>query len=137
MLLWFKDLINVTNEVTVHRHNVSTLLSSALIRGDLNAATRGPFIRSLISFKKPPGCHMNFNISPFLFQQCSETNTHMQAGISQLYNTKIIPAHFYAKHVFSFAERSSLLWLQEIHQSYRQRFINYNSRLPFLARCDV
>ena len=52
MLLWFKDLMNVTNEVTVHRHNVSTLLSSALIRGDLNAATRGPFIRSLISFKK-------------------------------------------------------------------------------------
>ena len=40
--------MNVTNEVTVHRHNVSTLL----IRGDLNAATRGPFIRSLISFKK-------------------------------------------------------------------------------------
>ena len=44
MLLWFTDLINVTEEVTIHRPNVSTLLSSAFIRGDLNAATRGPFI---------------------------------------------------------------------------------------------
>ena len=37
-------LVNVTEEVTIHRPNVSTLLSSAFIRGDLNAATRGPFI---------------------------------------------------------------------------------------------
>ena len=44
MLLWFADLMNVTEEVTIHRPNVSTLLSSAFIRGDLNAATRGPFI---------------------------------------------------------------------------------------------
>ena len=44
MLLWFSDLMNVTEEVTIHRPNVSTLLSSAFIRGDLNAATRGPFI---------------------------------------------------------------------------------------------
>ena len=43
-LLWFADLMNVTEEVTIHRPNVSTLLSSAFIRGDLNAATRGPFI---------------------------------------------------------------------------------------------
>ena len=43
-LLWFVDLMNVTEEVTIHRPNVSTLLSSAFIRGDLNAATRGPFI---------------------------------------------------------------------------------------------
>ena len=49
MLLWFKDLMNVTKEVTIHRPSVSTLLSSAFIRGDPNAATRGPFIRSLIS----------------------------------------------------------------------------------------
>ena len=49
MLLWCTDLMNVTEEVTIHRPNVSTLLSSAFIRGDLNAATRGPFIRSLIS----------------------------------------------------------------------------------------
>ena len=26
----------------------------------------------------PPGCHVNFNISPFLFQRCSETNTQVQ-----------------------------------------------------------
>ena len=43
MLLWFTDLMNVNEEVTIHRPNVSTLLSSAFIRGDLNAATRGPF----------------------------------------------------------------------------------------------
>ena len=48
-LHWFADLMNVTEEVTIHRPNVSTLLSSAFIRGDLNAATRGPFIQSLIS----------------------------------------------------------------------------------------
>ena len=49
MLLWFTDLMNVTEEVTIDRPNVPTLLSSAFIRRDLNAATRGPFIRSLIS----------------------------------------------------------------------------------------
>ena len=49
MLLWFTDLMNVTEEVTIHRPNVSTLLSSAFIRGDLNAATRGLFIWSLSS----------------------------------------------------------------------------------------
>ena len=49
VLLWFTDLMNVTEEVTIHRPNVSTLLSSAFIRGDLNTTTRGPFIRSLIS----------------------------------------------------------------------------------------
>ena len=40
----FTDLINVTEELTIHRPNVSTLLSSAFIRGDLNAAKRGPFM---------------------------------------------------------------------------------------------
>ena len=44
MLHWFADLMNVTEEVIIHRPNVSTLLSSAFIRDDLNAATRGPFI---------------------------------------------------------------------------------------------
>ena len=44
MLLWFTDLMNVTEEVTIHRPNVSTLLSSAFVSGDLNTATRGPFI---------------------------------------------------------------------------------------------
>ena len=44
MLFWFADLMNVTEEVSIHRPNASTLLSSAFIRGDLNATTRGPFI---------------------------------------------------------------------------------------------
>ena len=44
MLLWFEDLMNVTEEDTIHRPNVSTLLSSAFIRGDVDAVTRGPFI---------------------------------------------------------------------------------------------
>ena len=35
MLLWFADLMNVTEEVTIHRPNVSTLLSTAFIRGQL------------------------------------------------------------------------------------------------------
>ena len=38
MLLWFTDLMKVTEEVIIHRPNVSTLLSSTFIRGDLNAA---------------------------------------------------------------------------------------------------
>ena len=42
MLHWFADLMNVTEEVIIHRPNVSTLLSSAFIRRDLNAVTRGP-----------------------------------------------------------------------------------------------
>ena len=36
MLLWFTDLMNVTEEVTIHRPNVSTLLSNAFIRGEMN-----------------------------------------------------------------------------------------------------
>ena len=36
-------------EVTIHRSTVSTLLSSAFIKGDLIFAQRGPFTRSLIS----------------------------------------------------------------------------------------
>ena len=44
MPLWLADLMNVTEEVTIHRPNVSTLLSSAFIIGDLDAATRGPLI---------------------------------------------------------------------------------------------
>ena len=38
MLLWFVDLMNVTEEVTIHRPNVLTLLFTPFIRGDLNAA---------------------------------------------------------------------------------------------------
>ena len=49
MLLWFKDLINVTEEVAIRKPNVSTLLSNAFFSGDLNAATKGPLIRSLIN----------------------------------------------------------------------------------------
>ena len=49
MLLWFTDLMNVTKEVTIHRSNILTLLSSAFIRGDLNTTTRGPFTQSLFS----------------------------------------------------------------------------------------
>ena len=44
MLLQFTDLMNVIEEVTIHRPNVLTLMSSAFIRGDLNTATRGPFV---------------------------------------------------------------------------------------------
>ena len=39
MLLRLADLMNVAEEVTIHRPKVSTLLSSAFIRDDLNAAT--------------------------------------------------------------------------------------------------
>ena len=37
------------NRVTIHKPNVSTLLTSTFIRGDLFTATRGPFICLLIS----------------------------------------------------------------------------------------
>ena len=42
MLLLFTNLMNVTEKVTIHRPNVSTLLSNDFIKGDLNAAIRGP-----------------------------------------------------------------------------------------------
>ena len=49
---WFHAiLVNECNqEVTIHRTNVSTFLSSTLISGDLVTARRGPFICSLITF---------------------------------------------------------------------------------------
>ena len=53
MLLWFTDLMNVTEEVTIHRPNVSTLLSGAFIRGDLIATTRDPFIWLLSTQRRP------------------------------------------------------------------------------------
>ena len=43
MLHWFADLMNVTEEVTIHRPNVSTLLSCAFIRGDLNEVLLAAF----------------------------------------------------------------------------------------------
>ena len=48
MLLWSTDLVNVTEEVKIHRPNALTLLSSAFSRGDLNTATRGPFIQTSV-----------------------------------------------------------------------------------------
>ena len=42
MLLWFKDLMSVTEKLhSLTRPNVLTLPSGAYIRGDLNTATRG------------------------------------------------------------------------------------------------
>ena len=41
MLLWSTDLLNVAEEVTIHRPNVSTLLSGAFFRrsvGGVNSA---------------------------------------------------------------------------------------------------
>ena len=43
MLLWFTDLMNVTEEVIIHRPNVSTLLS----RVSLVAAFRSPLMKAL------------------------------------------------------------------------------------------
>ena len=48
MLLWFTDLVNVTEEVTIHRPNVLTLLSSAFIRGDLTLQQKGHFIQTSV-----------------------------------------------------------------------------------------
>ena len=49
MLLWFKKFNKCNRDVTIHKPNVSILLSSAFIRDDLIAATRGSFICSLTS----------------------------------------------------------------------------------------
>ena len=46
MLLWCTDLMNGTEEVRNHRPNVSTILSSVFVMGDLNAATRGLNVRN-------------------------------------------------------------------------------------------
>ena len=48
MLPWFKDLINVTEKFQFRDPTFRPLLPNAFVRGDLNAATRSPFI--LISF---------------------------------------------------------------------------------------
>ena len=39
MLLWSTDLLNVTEEVTIHRPNVSTLLSGAFFRRSVGGVT--------------------------------------------------------------------------------------------------
>ena len=49
VLLWFKDLLNVTEKLQFRDPTFSTILCTAFIRGDLIAVTRGPFIHSLIS----------------------------------------------------------------------------------------
>ena len=49
MLLWFKKFCKCNQDVTIHKPNVSILLSSAFIRDDLIVATRGPFICLLSS----------------------------------------------------------------------------------------
>ena len=43
MPFWFTDFMNVTEEVTIHRPNVSTLLSGTLIRDDLKRCNKRPF----------------------------------------------------------------------------------------------
>ena len=55
MLLWFTDLMNVTEEVTIYRPSVSILLSSAFIRGDLNAVHVFPLQKGKFNFI---GAHM-------------------------------------------------------------------------------
>ena len=47
MLHWFADLMNVTEEVKIHKPNVSTLLSSAFIRGDLNKLVQAVVFHAL------------------------------------------------------------------------------------------
>ena len=39
ILLWFKDLMNVTQEVKIHRPKITTLLSGAFIRGEGSGAS--------------------------------------------------------------------------------------------------
>ena len=45
MLPWFTDFMNVTEEVTIHRPNVSTFLSSAFIRSEKNYLQSSEFSR--------------------------------------------------------------------------------------------
>ena len=53
MLLWSTDLMNVTEEATIHRPNVSTLLSSAFQALDKNVETLGLWIvASSVTFIK-------------------------------------------------------------------------------------
>ena len=61
MLLWFKDLMNVTEEVTIHRPNVSTLPSSAFIRGLCNRCNKRSF-------------YMLSNKLPFFLTRCTEAS---------------------------------------------------------------
>ena len=46
MLLWFADLMNVTEEVTIHRPNVSTLLRSEANRDGADAESPFPLVFS-------------------------------------------------------------------------------------------
>ena len=112
-LHWFADLMNVTEEVTIHRPNVSTLLSSAFIRGDLNAATRGPFIWSLISglfffFFTP--CQKNFNINYGSSIFCKITKVFWPVSLLTLYASETFFMHlcslFFSRPLTFFTHKS-------------------------------
>ena len=49
MLHWFADLMNVTEEITIHRPNVSTLLSSTFMLYDIISAVSGNEAERLLS----------------------------------------------------------------------------------------
>ena len=49
MLHWFADLMNVTDEITIHRPNVSTLLSSIFMLYDIISAVSGNEAERLLS----------------------------------------------------------------------------------------
>ena len=101
MLLCFKDLMNVTEEVAIYRPNICTLLPSAFIRGDLNTATRGPFIRSLIS------CLFSDEVYHLYFNHLCKENYVLPSSL------RFRPPLRSAKSAYSFLK----LWIDEYHSS--------------------
>ena len=78
------DLMNVIEEVTIHRPNVSTLLSSAFIRGDLNAATREnlQIVKFLQCFIRTVSFNVFLHaISPFRRKKIKELNLDMMYSL--------------------------------------------------------
>ena len=66
-LLWFADLMNLTEEVTIHRPNVSTLLPSAFISNvdSVMFLDRGRVVRNSNNMK---------NLGLFVFPEINYSN---------------------------------------------------------------
>ena len=67
MLLWFRDLMNVTEEVTIHRPNVVTS-SITFIKFVNQSSIKQCLIVHLVN------CHLNFNISKINIENSIENS---------------------------------------------------------------
>ena len=113
MPLWFTDLMNVTEEVTIHRPNVSTLLSSAFITPD----AMGMVLRSRTTFSTS---HSRFPARQTFFMFFTSSSHWLPSEISWL-----VPCDWFD---FGF---TTLNWTALQHQSRHDHPHPVSSLAPY------